>query len=258
MKFPKKMLKLYIPISSFLQNLYRTRLQTDLYLSQIQIVNNVHKETFSKYKNLYKGKDLAIIATGPSLAKYKPLENITNIAVNSAIKYDNIKFDYFFSIDYNGVKKVLPDIENHSQTKLFYGCLALHPYGFYEMCHDKVIIPESLILKHNASKFFVYSKQPVSPACFNVDIDSTWLADGGSSTFSAMQFALFTNPRRIYLVGCDCSSGYFDGKGGNDATPFIKVWKELKKFADTYYPDTEIISVNPVGLRGLFTDMDQE
>ena len=92
---------------------------------------------------------------------------------------------------------------------------------------------------------------------FNTEIDKTWLVDGDSSTFSAMQFALFTNPKRIYLVGCDCSSGYYDGKGGNNAAPFIEVWKELKKFADIYYPETEIISVNPVGLKGLFTDLYQ-
>jgi hypothetical protein len=34
-------------------------------------------------------------------------------------------------------------------------------------------------------------------------------------------------------------------------------WKDLKKFAQIYYPDTEIISINPVGLKGLFTDVYQ-
>ena len=74
-----------------------------------------------------------------------------------------------------------------------------------------------------------------------------------------MQFALFTNPRRIYLVGCDCSSGYFDGT----ATPLpnehlVGLWKEIKKFAEIYYPETEIICVNPVGLKGVFKDLVQE
>ena len=32
-------------------------------------------------------------------------------------------------------------------------------------------------------------------------------------------------------------------------------WKELKRFAEVYYPTTEIISVNPVGLRGMFKDL---
>jgi len=29
----------------------------------------------------------------------------------------------------------------------------------------------------------------------------------------------------------------------------------VKKFAALHYPDTEIISVNPVGLKGMFHDM---
>ncbi len=29
----------------------------------------------------------------------------------------------------------------------------------------------------------------------------------------------------------------------------------MKGFAKTYYPETEIISVNPVGLKGLFHDV---
>ena len=33
---------------------------------------------------------------------------------------------------------------------------------------------------------------------------------------------------------------------------------EIKKFVETYYPETEIISVNPVGLKGIFKDLYQE
>ena len=32
-------------------------------------------------------------------------------------------------------------------------------------------------------------------------------------------------------------------------------YARLKTFADQYYPDTEIISINPVGLKGLFKDI---
>ena len=35
-------------------------------------------------------------------------------------------------------------------------------------------------------------------------------------------------------------------------------YKKIKQFAACYYPDTEIISINPVGLRGLFKDWDQD
>lgn len=32
-------------------------------------------------------------------------------------------------------------------------------------------------------------------------------------------------------------------------------YARMKMFAKQYYPDTEIFSVNPVGLKGLFKDM---
>ena len=32
-------------------------------------------------------------------------------------------------------------------------------------------------------------------------------------------------------------------------------WKKIKEYRDSKYPDIEIISVNPVGLKGLFTDV---
>ena len=84
------------------------------------------------------------------------------------------------------------------------------------------------------------------------------LGDFNSVSFSAMQFILWTNPNKIYLVGCDCSSGYFDKtKSTTSMNKLIGNWIMLKKFAETYYPDTKIISVNPVGLKGVFTDLYQ-
>ena len=38
----------------------------------------------------------------------------------------------------------------------------------------------------------------------------------------------------------------------------IDKWKELKEFANAFYPDIEIISINPVGLKGIFIDQYQE
>lgn len=250
-------LNFYKIFSSKLQNIFRTRFQTDMYISQVQVVSKTHEKVFVGYKNKYNNRELAIIATGPSLKKYNPISHTINIGINDAIMYNKIELDYFFTIDRKAIDKNEEVLNRASHITKFYGVVPFHPYGLRESTSNATI-SESTILKHNANKFYVYSKRPVLPVVFTPDIDKTWLVDGDSSTFSAMQFALFTNPKKIYLVGCDCSSGYFDGKGGNNATPFIKVWKELKKFADTYYPETEIISVNPVGLRGLFKDWDQE
>lgn len=252
---------IYKPISSFWQNIFRTRFQTDMYMAQVQVVSEVHKATFAKYKNIYLGKEVAIIGTGPSLNKYKFLPNaVINIGLNSAICNTNLKLDYLFVQDYSGLKKCLSYIEKSEKVIKFYGCIPYHFYGLKESSLKDSIIPESIINKHFANKYFVYCKYPYCPISFNPNIDYTWLADGGSVAFSAIQFALYTNPKRIYLIGCDCSNGYYNT--ANEKTKidkkYLNSWKELKKFADTYYPDTEIISVNPVGLRGLFTDLEQE
>ena len=76
----------------------------------------------------------------------------------------------------------------------------------------------------------------------------------------AFEFALWCHPRRIYIVGCDCSqAGYFaEDSHLHQALPVdgvIQEWKRMAEFAKRHYPVVEIVSVNPVGLKGLFKDM---
>ena len=42
------------------------------------------------------------------------------------------------------------------------------------------------------------------------------------------------------------------GSAGNF---LVNSWKWVKDFTNRFYPGTEIISVNPVGLKGLFRDV---
>ena len=50
-------------------------------------------------------------------------------------------------------------------------------------------------------------------------------------------------------------SGHYNGKSNILAVnAVIDGWRRMKKFANVYYPDTEIISINPVGLKGIFRD----
>lgn len=83
----------------------------------------------------------------------------------------------------------------------------------------------------------------------------------GTVVFPALQFALWTYPKRIYLVGCDCSlNGYaYNSAETNILYPdkLIQAYQEFKIFANKYYPDVEIISINPVGLKEIFNDFYQ-
>ena len=248
----------YVQIAQFLQDIFRTRFATDMYLAKLNIVTKTHEKTFGEYKNKYNGQEIAIIATGPSLNNYKPIPNVINIGVNKAIFYEKVKLDYYFAQDYSATKSYLKTLQTNNNIVQFYGIIPMHPFGYKRTNYSGSIIPESYILANNAKKYYLYTKSPAKDFGFESDIDKTWIVDTGSVVHSAMQFALFTNPKRIYLVGCDCSSGYFDGTKGSDCRILIDSWKELKRFADIYYPETEIISVNPVGLKGLFTDLYQE
>ena len=83
------------------------------------------------------------------------------------------------------------------------------------------------------------------------------LPDLGSSIFSAAYFALYTGVKKIYLVGCDCSNqGHWDDteQTGNCMNILPRNWNTFKEFVKTFYPDVEIISINPVGLTGLFDE----
>ena len=89
------------------------------------------------------------------------------------------------------------------------------------------------------------------------DITTHPLTDYNSVVFSAIQFIAYTNPKRLYLVVCDCNTaGQFNAKTPNylNLNCVKKGWKKTKAFMSIYYPETNIVSINPVGLTGLFND----
>lgn len=223
-------------------------------------VAKIHDKTFSEYKNKFCGRDVVILATGPSLNDYKPLEGVVNIGVNKSFLYDKVTLDFLFMQDW-GVKAYIDklDDEKYSNVVKFFGTA---PEAYFDCKTRKIkdcIIPESVALKFGARRYFQYSTFSMSSLKFSKDIDCNYLECGGSVALAAVQFALFTNPRKIYLVGCDCTNGYFYEKPEKlkKNRIYAESWAKLKEFAEIYYPDTRIISVNPRGLRGLFEDFDQ-
>lgn len=210
-------------------------------------VDKIHSDSFAEYKNCNEGKSVALIATGPSLSRYVPISGVINVGVNKAFLFDNIKLDYLFIQDFNTKNYIYQlGAEKYSHIKKFLGILP----------QSNLIIPESLALKLRAKRY--YTDEICKPHAFAFDISTTMLGDFRSVSFPAMQFILWTNPSKIYLVGCDCSSGYFDKSNSVQPMNYLtENWIKLKEFAQVYYPDTQIISVNPVGLAGVFEDLFQ-
>lgn len=245
-----------------LQVLFRTTNRQNLFMAKTLVMNQVHRETFGEYKNKYCGKEVVILATGPSLNKYKPIQNAIHIGMNKGFLQDIVPLDYYFTFDYHAIKDYIEQIndEKYKNVKKFYGISSEDLVDCREKNRKDHVIPESLALRHDAKRFYVYSYGTAKyvKTTFHHEIDRSWLTDASIAIIAA-QFALFTNPKRIYLVGCDCSDSYFDETKAPKPMGFlVKHWKDFKDFASLYYPDTEIVSVNPVGLKGIFTDLYQE
>ena len=216
----------------------------------------LHRDTFLRYKAINTGKNLVICATGPSAKHYKPI-NAVHIGVNAAILLNDIDFNYYFIQDFSGKTPEYIDKLNEyrkDECQKFYGLTT-------EYCYEpERTIPEIHALRAGASRYRTdWVEIEGFESKFAYDISSQPLGCFGSVVFPALQFALWTHPKTIYLVGCDCSlSGYAYNKGEtNFLIPenMIYAYSEFKRFAYKYYPDIEIISVNPVGLKGLFKDV---
>lgn len=249
--------------NALLQELLAERYPNSRTLRSIQRMLNamvLHQEVFPKYKNSLCGREVVIVATGPSARHYRPIENAVHIGVNRAFLMENVPLDYLFVGDWgswlpekSGANNYLKDLDgvDRGRMKIFFGMQdeETQAHGF---------IPESLALRHGAERYYSTCANFFPPFIGVGQLDSQMLSEYGSVSFHALQFALYTNPERIYLVGCDSNNGgYFDGRSQHYTfnTQVLDGWAIMKDFAQRHYPDTEIVSINPVGLKGFFRDM---
>ncbi len=234
--------------------------------SYLFAASKVNSNTFSKYKDCNLGKEIVLCGAGPTFKKYIPLQNVKHVALNRALLNEKIKFDCFIADDWDGVNFMQEHLQNYNCLK-FFG----HQIGSYDR-----EIPESFARKCNAERYYTdsfmvengYKSVPVT------DIDVLPVGNMPNIALSALQIILYTNPKKIYLGGCDASSdGHYtesivseeqrkkhnkDLKMAVSGENVLNCWKKLKAFIDTFYPDIEIVSINPVGLKGLFKDCYQD
>lgn len=216
----------------------------------------LHKATFGPYRNAFRGREVVLVASGPTSAYYTPIEGAIHVGCNNACLLENVKLDYLFCQDFymDDEKRELIVNYRPGQCKKFFGRI---PDNRMEACmrtkeasHVRRI-PRHFVDEAEASEYYVYDLLQNRIA---YDIEREPLV-ADSVANAAFQFILHCHPDRIYLVGCDCSSGYFyESKVQFDNSIMISKWKKLKEYADSLYPDIEIISVNPVGLKGVFKD----
>ncbi len=209
-------------------------------------MKRLHQTVFPKYKNKHNNDEIVILATGPTLSKYSPISSAVHIGVNSAIKFDRVILDYFFIQDIMAYEKCRDSIVD-SEIKKFFGITGV-----------KNIISDQYLSNLKHERYYVDSAMFFSD--FPYDLSASFLADYSSVIFSALQFALWTSPKKVYLVGCDCTEmGYFDKSNKNSESNlknWMLGWQQFQKFAGHCYPKTEICSIRPVGIKGLFEEVE--
>lgn len=219
-------------------------------------------EAFSEYKDYFKDQEVVLCGAGPSLYDYRIIANLPHIALNRAIQRKDIKYDFFIADDWEGIHWYADEIIHYPCTKF----LGMHTEA------SSVSIPESFIRDCNGKKFYtdLAMVHDGFKSRFVCDIDKGSIGNMPNIALLAMQIILFMRPKKIYLVGCDATSaGHYNEANlekniiqyhnkmlsyavSGDAV--IKKWLELKEFKEIYYPDVEIVSINPKGLIGIFKD----
>lgn len=211
-----------------------------------------HQKVFPKYRNCNKGRDLVVLASGPTLDYYNLKQDALYLGVNKSFYANKAPLDYLFVQDY--IPSAQNDIDAYegNHCKKFYGVHYIVP-GIAQSHADKA----------GAERYYFIDRNEVTAWDFPPDVSLLPFNTYSSVIHPAVTFALYTGARRIYLVGCDTSNGgYSNHLGEKDASKntlaiqyVLLGWRKLKTYAETLFPETEIISVNPVGLKGLFKDV---
>ncbi|MFI3300975.1 MAG: glycosyltransferase family 8 protein [Candidatus Gastranaerophilales bacterium] len=229
-------------------------------LSSLILAKTYNHDAFANYQNRFEGKEIVLLATGPTAKNYTPIEGAIHVGVNGAVYFDNVELDFVFiqdnTINQSNNENLTDDVLNYSKNncKKFVGMPSnLIRMSNIESHKPMLPIPISKICGENISNYTLSGRGKFSDLPY--DISNEPVANLWGTAFSAMQFILYTNPKRVYLVGCDCTSGYaynIKQKNYSDVSSHVKSWQLIKKYTECYFPDVEIISINPVALKGMF------
>lgn len=222
-------------------------------------LRDAHKAAFSEFKGCNRGKTVAVVGTGPTLQYYTQIPGVSHIGVNSSFLKKDLSLNYYFLTHY--VPEWCEKLKGYDFVKFF---------GMTPNCDAKDQFPEYIIEENGGRRFFSMMDVPGTGAHTNIAYYP--LMSYNSIIFRAVHFALYTHPKKLLLIGCDCSlNGHFE-ESKQDCSPNIHLrsaasealiqipqwidgYRNVEQFAAIHYPDTEIISVNPVGLKGMFRDM---
>ncbi len=223
----------------------------------IQVQAPIVHAYLQKYRNCNQDKDVVIVACGPTVNYYNPISNAKHLSINRAVVFDKIEFDYAFLTDNFSTNDTNILVDNYigNDCEKFYCLIPERRFKQIKHLTNCAQIPMYNYLNSQANILLL---EDVVSHKWARELSFEPLGDFEGTVFSALQFLLYTHPRKIYLVGCDETQGYFYDNDKQEVKVndySLNIWKSFKKFADYEYPDVEIVSLNPIGLKGLFNDM---
>ena len=129
-----------------------TELKYEILSGMQRIVNTafLHQKTFSEFKNKYQGKTVVLVGAGPTLNYGNTIENAVYVGTNRTFLFDNIKFDYLFTIDKAGLQT--PTASYYQQFFDYKGNNCIKFVGDQNLGID-FQIPESKIIGNNIKNF---------------------------------------------------------------------------------------------------------
>lgn len=217
-------------------------------------IDYYHRNIFPKYRRLYEGRDVILLACGPTATQYTPIKNGIHVGVNGAVRLP-FKLDYLFLTDLLKADTTLnDDIDNYDPSCIkFYAMLPPRRNRIMQAFPNSGRIPQYRFYNANAIPFLLEDAVNNNWA---IELACEPFGDFGGSVFSALQFILYTHPKRLFIVGCDCNKDYFYKTNFvGDNTSKIRGFNKFRQFVQWIYPDVEIYSINPVGLKGMFNDI---
>ncbi|HCS74565.1 MAG TPA: hypothetical protein DIW17_11915 [Clostridiales bacterium] len=79
-------------------------------------IHETHKASFSEFRCCNTGKNVVVVATGPTMIYYDQMEDAIHIGVNKAFKNDKVKLDYYFTTDYESRNDWFADLKNFMKS----------------------------------------------------------------------------------------------------------------------------------------------
>jgi len=225
---------------------------------------------FASYKEKHLGETVVFYGSGPTILSFDPTvvpDNVLKIGTNDQI-FLNLDLDYWFMGDampqipskfYDRFKEYDDFLPKYQKFVRYCNWkddrdIFVHPWG-------KVPRNGQLPLNMKNTKYYIADSDGNPSECkFKKDISIGNLSCVASISFEALQFALYAGAKKIFLVGHDSDytngtfRGYKIGLSQGAGPCLINYWKLVKIWVSENYPDVEISSINPVGLRGIFPE----